>query len=178
MKKQYHTPKLILGSSSVYRQQLLERLQIPFETASPDVDETRLPNEKPEETALRLAEMKARAVAKIFPQGLIIGSDQVAILGNTQLGKPLNHSNAIKQLQLIRGKEIVFYTALCLLNANTNHIQCRIIPYNVKFRQISDQQIENYLRKEQPYHCAGSAKSEGLGIALTEMLACEGIEIV
>ncbi len=187
-----------MGSSSIYRKQLLQRLQIPFETASPHIDETALLGEKPEATALRLSENKAREVAKTFPQALIIGSDQVAVLGGVHLGKPLNHENAVKQLQLARGKEVVFYTALCLLNANTNQIQARVIPYHVKFRQLSNQQIENYLVKEQPYHCAGSAKSEGLGIALiermtgddpnaliglplialTEMLACEGIEIV
>lgn len=198
MKIQHHTPNLILGSSSIYRQQLLQRLQIPFETVSPHIDETPLLGEEPEATALRLSENKAREVAKTFPQALIISSDQVAVLGDVHLGKPLNHENAVKQLQLASGKEVIFYTALCLLNANTNQIQARVIPYHVKFRQLSVQQIENYLVKEQPYHCAGSAKSEGLGIvliermtgddpnaliglpliALTEMLACEGIEIV
>ncbi len=170
MKTQNITPKVILGSSSIYRKELLQRLQIPFETTSPQINETPLSNESPEETAARLAEAKARAVAKIYPQALIIGSDQVAALGDFHLGKPLNHTNATEQLRRIRGKEVVFYTALCLLNSFTDRLQMRVIPYHVKFRQFSDQQIENYLLKEQPYHCAGSAKSEGLGIALIEQM--------
>ncbi len=190
--------KLILGSSSIYRQQLLQRLQIPFEMVSPDIDETPLSNEKPETTAMRLAEAKAREVARTHSQALIIGSDQVAVLGDVQLGKPLNHENAVKQLQLVRGQSVIFYTALSLLNSYTDKLQTRVVPCGIKFRQFSDQQIENYLTKEKPYHCAGSAKSEGLGIiliermsgddpnaliglpliALVEMLACEGIEIV
>ncbi|MEQ1815116.1 MAG: Maf family nucleotide pyrophosphatase [Nitrosomonas sp.] len=198
MKTQNITPKIILGSSSIYRKELLQRLQIPFETTSPQINEMPLSNESPEETAARLAEAKARAVAKIYPQALIIGSDQVAALGDFRLGKPLNHANATEQLRRIRGKEAVFYTALCLLNSFTDRLQVRVIPYHVKFRQFSDQQIENYLLKEQPYHCAGSAKSEGLGIALIEhmtgddpsgliglplialvdMLAQEGMEVI
>lgn len=170
MKTQNITPQIILGSSSIYRKELLQRLQIPFETEHPDVNETPLPGESPEETAVRLAEAKARAVAKTYPHALIIGSDQVSALGNIPLGKPLNHKNAVKQLQLVRGNEVVFYTALCLLNSATDRLQSRVIPYHVKFRPLSDQQIENYLRKEQPYHCAGSAKSEGLGIALIERM--------
>ncbi len=190
--------KLILGSSSIYRQQLLQRLQIPFEMVSPDIDEAPLSNEKPETTAMRLAEAKAREVARTHPQALVIGSDQVAVLGDVQLGKPLSHENAVKQLQLVRGQNVIFYTALSLLNSYTGKLQTRVVPCGVKFRQFSDQQIENYLTKEQPYHCAGSAKSEGLGIiliermsgddpnaliglpliALVDMLACEGIDIV
>lgn len=170
MKTQNITPQIILGSSSIYRKELLQRLQIPFETEHPDIDEAPLPGESPEETAVRLAEAKARAVAKTYPHALIIGSDQVAALGSTPLGKPLNHQNAIKQLQLVQGKEVVFYTALCLLNSAADRLQSRVIPYHVKFRPLSDRQIENYLCKEQPYHCAGSAKSEGLGIALIERM--------
>jgi len=190
--------KLILGSSSVYRQQLLQRLQVPFETVSPDIDETPLSNEKPEITAMRLAEAKAREVAITHPQAIIIGSDQVAVLGEVLLGKPLHHENAVKQLQLVRGKSVIFYTAISLLNGYTDKLQTRVVPCSVKFRQFSDQQIENYLTKEQPYHCACSAKSEGLGIALiermsgedpnaliglplialVEMLASEGVDIV
>ncbi|SDW37060.1 Maf family protein [Nitrosomonas oligotropha] len=170
MKTQNITPQIILGSSSIYRKELLQRLQIPFETEHPDVNETPLYGESPEETAMRLAEAKARAVAKTYPHALIIGSDQVAALGNIPLGKPLSHENAVKQLQLVRGKEVVFYTALCLLNSAADRLQSRVIPYHVKFRPLSDQQIENYLCKEQPYHCAGSAKSEGLGIALIERM--------
>lgn len=170
MKTQNITPQIILGSSSVYRKELLQRLQIPFATEYPDIDETAQPDEAPGATAVRLAEAKARAVAKIYSNALIIGSDQVAALGDIPLGKPLNHQNAVKQLQLVRGKEVVFYTALCLLNSATDRLQACVIPYYVRFRPLSDQQIENYLHKEQPYHCAGSAKSEGLGIALIERM--------
>ncbi|MFZ1852753.1 MAG: Maf family nucleotide pyrophosphatase [Nitrosomonas sp.] len=162
--------KIILASSSIYRKELLQRLQIPFETLSPCIDETPLPGELAKDTALRLAELKARAIAKIYPQALIIGSDQVALLGNTHLGKPMNHDNAVMQLRSMRGREVTFYTALCLLNGATNRRQSKLIPYQIKFRQLSDQQIENYLMREQPYHCAGSAKSEGLGIALIESM--------
>lgn len=198
MKTQNITRPIILGSSSIYRKELLQRLQIPFQTDHPDINETPLQNEFPEETAARLAEAKARAVAKTYPQALIIGSDQVAALGNIPLGKPLNHENAAKQLQLVQGKEVVFHTALCLFNSAIDRLQLRVIPYRVKFRSLNDRQIENYLRKEQPYHCAGSAKSEGLGIALIEhmtgddpngliglplialvdMLMAEGVEVI
>jgi septum formation protein len=170
LKTQTTAQKIILGSSSIYRKELLQRLQIPFETVSPKINEMPLDNESPEETATRLAEAKAREVARIFPQALIIGSDQVAVLEDTRLGKPLNHGNATEQLRLMRGKEVIFYTALCLLNSSTDRLQMRVIPFFVKFRKLSDQQIENYLLKEQPYHCAGSAKSEGLGIALIERM--------
>ncbi|MCB1949993.1 nucleoside triphosphate pyrophosphatase [Nitrosomonas sp.] len=189
---------IVLGSSSVYRQELLKRLQIPFETASPQIDESVLPDEAAEQTARRLAESKARVVAKLYEQALVIGSDQVAVFNGVQLGKPLTYTNALKQLQLMRGNEVTFFTALCLLNSHTNQLQTRVVPYHVKFRQLSDRQIKSYLSKEQPYHCAGSAKSEGLGItlmeymrgddpnaliglpliALTEMLSKEGIEII
>ncbi len=167
------TSKIVLGSSSIYRQQLLQRLQVPFITANPDIDESVLPSESPEKTAQRLAEAKARAVAQTYQQALIIGSDQVAVFNNARLGKPLSHANAITQLKLVRGKEVTFFTALCLLNSQTDNLQCRVVPYHVKFRQFNDAQIENYLSKEQPYHCAGSAKSEGLGIALIERMSGE-----
>ncbi|PSJ16577.1 Maf family protein [Nitrosomonas supralitoralis] len=170
MKTQKFTQQIILGSGSIYRKELLQRLQIPFETSNPKIDEMPLCNELPEQTAARLAEAKARAVAQTYPQALIIGSDQVAALGDIRLGKPLNHVNAVEQLRQTRGKEVVFYTAVCLLNSFTDKLQIRVIPYHVKFRQLSDQQIENYLIKEQPYQCAGSAKSEGLGIALIERM--------
>jgi septum formation protein len=170
LKTQTNAQKIILGSSSIYRKELLQRLQISFETANPQIDETPLLQESPQETAVRLAEAKARAVAKIYPQALIIGSDQVAVLGDVCLGKPLNHINATEQLRSVQGKEVIFYTALCLLNSATERLQAQVIPSYVKFRQLSDQQIEHYLRKEQPYHCAGSAKSEGLGIALIERI--------
>lgn len=171
MKTQYVHPRLILGSSSLYRRELLERLKLPFETVNPAIDETPLLHEKPEDTACRLAEAKVRAIASQFSDALIITADQVAVLEGVQLGKPLNHANALKQLQFMRGKEVVFHTALCLLNSRSNRLQMRRIPYTVKFRELSDQQIEGYLAKEQPYHCAGSAKSEGLGIALIERMS-------
>jgi len=165
-----NTQKIVLGSSSIYRKALLQRLQIPFVTMNPHIDETALSNESPQETALRLAEAKARDVARSYPDSLIIGSDQVAVLGHLRLGKPLNHSNAVKQLRTMQGKEVIFHTALCLFNSATGNLQSQSVPYCVKFRRLSDQQIENYLLKEQPYHCAGSAKSEGLGIALIERM--------
>lgn len=165
--------KIILASSSIYRKELLQRLQIPFETISPHVDETPLPAESAQETALRLAEAKARKVAEIYPNALIIGSDQIALLGNSYLGKPITHDNAVRQLRRMSGKEVIFYTALCVLNSATNRLQSRLIPYQIKFRHLSIQQIENYLLKEQPYHCAGSTKSEGLGIALIERMTGE-----
>ncbi|TXI18261.1 MAG: septum formation inhibitor Maf [Nitrosomonas sp.] len=170
METRLNTQKIVLGSSSIYRKALLQRLQIPFVTMNPHIDETALSNESPQETALRLAEAKARDVARSYPDSLIIGSDQVAVLGHLRLGKPLNHSNAVKQLRTMQGKEVIFHTALCLFNSATGNLQSQSVPYCVKFRRLSDQQIENYLLKEQPYHCAGSAKSEGLGIALIERM--------
>ncbi len=173
MKNRTNYPLLILGSSSVYRCELLQRLQIPFETASPAVDEFALTGEAPEATALRLAKEKAHAVAKLFPDALIITADQVAALGKTQLGKPLSHENAVRQLRSMRGREVIFYSALCLFNSRTTRLQARVIPCSVKYRELSDSQIEHYLAKEQPYHCAGSAKAEGLGIALIERITGE-----
>lgn len=162
-----------MGSSSVYRRELLQRLQLPFEIASPEIDETALPGEVPDTTALRLAKEKAYAIAKLFPEALIITADQVAVLEGRQLGKPLNHANAFHQLCLMRGKEIIFYTALCLFNSRTARLQSNVVPCTVKFREMSEIQIERYLAKEQPYHCAGSAKMEGLGIALIERISGE-----
>lgn len=157
---------LILASSSLYRRELLQHLQLPFITISPEVDEIPLNGEKPEETALRLAQAKARKVAQEHTDALIIGCDQVATLDDLQLGKPLTHDNAVEQLRMMRGRSVTFYSALCLYNAGENRMQAEAVPYVVEFRDLSDDQIENYLRKEQPYHCAGSAKAEGLGIAL------------
>jgi septum formation protein len=157
---------LILASTSIYRSQLLSTLQIPFQTAAPDVDETPLPGESAEQTSLRLSRVKAQVVAERFPGALIIGSDQVALLEGKQLGKPLNHDNAVKQLRSMRGKVVTFYTALSLLNAANGEMQTDVDITKVSFRDLSDDAIERYLLKEQPYHCAGSAKSEGLGIAL------------
>ncbi|MGZ8252965.1 MAG: Maf family nucleotide pyrophosphatase, partial [Methylophilaceae bacterium] len=157
---------LILASSSPFRRELLARLNLPFSVISPDVDEAALDQEKPEETALRLAQVKAIKVAESNPNALIIGCDQVATLDGLQLGKPLTHENAVRQLSMMRGRSVTFHSALCLYNSATQHMQAEVVPYIVEFRHLSDAQIENYLRIEQPYHCAGSAKSEGLGIAL------------
>lgn len=198
MKNRTIYPRLVLGSSSIYRREQLQRLQIPFEIASPNVEEFALPDEIPEATALRLAKEKAYALAKSFPHALIITADQVAALGAMQLGKPLNHENAVQQLQMMQGKEVVFHTALCVLNSYTARLQTRVIPCLVKYRELSAKQIEHYLVREQPYHCAGSAKAEGLGIALiasitgedpsaliglplialVDMLTAEGVEIL
>ena len=161
---------LILASSSVYRRELLTRLQLPFSCVTPDVDESALAHELPQETALRLAQVKARKVALDNPNALIIGCDQVATLDNIQLGKPLTHDNATKQLRLMRGREVVFHSALCLYNPLTLKMQAEVVPYVVTFRDLSDAQVESYLIKEQPYQCAGSAKSEGLGIAIIEKM--------
>jgi septum formation protein len=157
---------LVLASTSIYRSELLSTLQIPFQTAAPDVDESQLPGENAEQTSLRLAQLKAQVVAQRFPNALIIGSDQVALLEGQQIGKPLNHDNAVRQLGAMRGKTVTFYTALSLLNAANGEMQTDVAITNVSFRNLSDDEIERYLKKEQPYHCAGSAKSEGLGIAL------------
>ena len=188
--------KLVLASTSRYRRELLSRLGLPFEVAAPDVDETPQAGESPSQTALRLAESKARAVAEQFADSLIIGSDQVLLLDDVQLGKPGNFENAFKQLKKMQGKVMVFHTALCLLNSQSGKLQLRDVPTTVHLRALSDAQIESYLKKEQPYDCAGSARSEGLGIALiaryetadpnaliglplialTEMLANEGVD--
>lgn len=164
------TPELILASSSIYRRELLSRLQIPFICLSPEIDETPYEHELPQDTALRLAEAKAKKIAETHAKAIIIGCDQVATLNNQHLGKPLTHQNATQQLRMMRGKTVIFHSALCLLNAANGHLQSEVVPYHVKFRSVTDQQIESYLIKEQPYHCAGSAKSEGLGIALIESM--------
>jgi len=160
-----HLP-LVLASTSVYRSELLARLRIPFQTAAPDVDETPLPDESAKQTSWRLSREKAQAVAANYPDALIIGSDQVALMGAQQIGKPLTHDIAVLQLRSMRGKSIIFYTALTLLNTRTGTMQTQMAENRVSFRDLSDDEIESYLRKEQPYNCAGSAKSEGLGIAL------------
>ncbi|HYG31383.1 MAG TPA: Maf family nucleotide pyrophosphatase [Methylophilaceae bacterium] len=159
---------LILASSSIYRRELLTRLCIPFTVESPDVDETPLPQESPAQTALRLAQAKARKVGQRHQNALIIGCDQVAVLDGLQLGKPLIHDVAMNQLRMMQGRTVVFHSAICIYNSQTSNLQSAIVPYEVKFRQLDDTEIERYLIKEQPYHCAGSAKSEGLGIALIE----------
>jgi septum formation protein len=160
--------KLILSSTSVYRRELLDRLHIPFEVIPPQVDETPLPGESTLDLALRLAKAKAAAVAKDHPEAWVIGSDQVADLYGAAIGKPGNFERAIAQLQLMRGATITFQTALCLMHG---HEETTInVPTEVTFRKLSDEVLEAYLRAEKPYDCAGSAKSEGLGISLLESI--------
>jgi septum formation protein len=162
--------KLILGSTSPYRRQLLERLRIAFEVAAPEVDETPRPSETPKQTACRLAMAKANTVAMRFPACVVIGSDQVAELEGQSLGKPGNHSRAICQLRQMRGKTVTFHTAVAVVCQETGFAQMDLAQVKVKFRELTDAEIETYLQVEQPYDCAGSAKSEGLGIALLESI--------
>ncbi|NQW67556.1 MAG: septum formation inhibitor Maf [Burkholderiales bacterium] len=157
---------LILGSTSPYRRELLERLRLPFEVQRPKVDETPLDGEAPVALAQRLAMAKAQAVAQRFPQAIVIGSDQVADLHGEPLGKPGNHANAVKQLQQMRGQTVVFQTAVAVVCKATGFAQCELAQVKVLFRNFSDQALQHYLHAEQPYDCAGSAKSEGLGIVL------------
>ena len=157
---------LVLGSTSRYRRELLQRLQIPFEVAAPDVDETPHADETPRALAQRLALAKAMAVARLFPHAVVIGSDQVADLRGTPLGKPGTHEKAVAQLRLMRGQTVVFQTAVSVVCLESGFEQNSLAAVNVTFRDLTDAEIENYLRAEQPYDCAGSAKSEGLGIAL------------
>lgn len=164
---------MILASSSPYRKELLHRLGLPFITITPQADETPLPGESPEALVARLASAKAHAVAHQHPDALIIGSDQVAVLEDQILGKPGNHDNAVAQLSNASGKRVEFLTGLCLLNGATRRMQVNVIPFTVVFRVLSAAQIDNYLRREQPYNCAGSFKSEGLGIALFDKLEGE-----
>jgi len=165
-------PRLVLGSSSAYRRELLARLRIPFDTMAPDIDETPHAGESPEQTACRLAHEKAAAISLRAPGALIIGSDQVATLDGEQIGKPGNHENALRQLQKMRGREVVFHTALCLFDGRTERpervpqCQSENVQTVVAFRHLSDRELDAYLRLEQPYDCAGSAKNEGLGIAI------------
>jgi septum formation protein len=162
--------KLILGSTSAYRRELLGRLRIPFSVESPHVDETPLPGESPAELARRLALAKAHAVAQRFPDCVVIGSDQVADLDGHALGKPGNHERATSQLRQMRGKTVIFQTALAVVCLDSGFCQQDLAPVKVTFRDLGDTEIENYLRQEQPYDCAGSAKSEGLGIALLDAI--------
>jgi septum formation protein len=159
---------LVLASTSVYRKELLSRLGLPFVAAAPSVDESPQPGESPQQMVQRLAEAKARAVAAEYPDALIIGSDQVATVEGHILGKPGGHERAMEQLRLASGKRLQFLTGLCLLNSLTGTAQVAVVPFTVVFRPLSRREIENYLRREQPYHCAGSFKSEALGIALCE----------
>lgn len=160
--------RLILASSSPFRRELLARLMIPFEVAIPAVDETARPGESPQTLVERLAIAKAQAVAAKYPQSLVIGSDQVAVYDGEIVGKPYTHERAVAQLQAASGKAVMLYTGLALVNSKTGRIQSEVVPFRVLFRSLTLDQIENYLRKEQPYHCAGSVKSEGLGVALLE----------
>jgi septum formation protein len=190
--------QLVLASTSRYRRTLLERLGFPFECADPKTDEAALPGEAPGATALRLAEAKARAAARRFPEALIIGSDQVASCDGTRLEKPGSHENAVRQLTAMSGKVATFDTAVAVLDAKANAVRTRLVPCRVSFRTLSSATIETYLRKEKPYDCAGSAKAEGLGItliaridtedptslvglpliALTELLAAAGMPVL
>jgi septum formation protein len=190
--------KLVLASTSRYRRELLSRLHLPFEVIAPAVDETPLAGETPSATTLRLSVLKAQAAAATYPDALIIGSDQVLMLDSEQLGKPGDYDRAFAQLKKMQGRAMVFHTALTLLNSRTGRAQTRDVPTVVHIRPLTDAQIAAYLNKEQPYDCAGSAKSESLGIALmqrmdspdptaliglplmalTEMLAEEGIDVL
>ena len=161
---------LVLGSTSRYRRELLLRLNLPFDLAAPEVDETPAPGEAPRALALRLALAKARAVAQQHPGAVVIGSDQVADLAGTPLGKPGEHDRAVQQLRQMRGQTVVFQTAVAVVCAATGFEQVDLAPVEVQFRDLSDAEIERYLRAEQPYDCAGSAKSEGLGIALLDAI--------
>ncbi|NSL56644.1 Maf family protein [Uliginosibacterium aquaticum] len=192
-----HTPRLILASTSVYRRELLERLGLPFETTRPEVDEAPLNGESPVATAERLAVEKARAVAGRFPDALIIGSDQVAHRGNERFDKPGTAERAIAQLRSMSGNSITFHTAVCLFNSRTGYSQLEGVPVTARFRELTEAEIRRYVEREQPLDCAGSAKSEGLGIslldhmrgddptaliglpliALSRMLRAEGIQI-
>jgi septum formation protein len=189
---------LVLASTSRYRRELLSRLQLPFAVMAPSVDEAPLPGEPAPATALRLAETKARAAAQRHPRALIIGSDQVAELDGERLDKPGTHARAVQQLRAASGRTARFHTAVALLNAGTGRLHTRVVLTRVAFRELTDAQIDAYLRREQPYDCAGSAKSEGLGIALirslegddptaliglplialVDMLAAEGLSVV
>jgi septum formation protein len=162
--------RLVLGSTSRYRRELLSRLGIPFETAAPEVDETPMPGEAPEQLARRLALAKAHAVAEKYPHAVVIGSDQVADLDGEPIGKPGTHERAVAQLRRMSGRTVVFQTALAVVCRETHFEQLDLASVRVTFRSLADEEIEAYLRAEQPYDCAGSARSEGLGVALLEAI--------
>ena len=163
-------PALILGSTSRYRRELLQRLRLPFEVVSPEVDETPLPGEQPAAMAQRLALVKARAVASKFAAAVVIGSDQVADLDGEPVGKPGTHERAFEQLRSMSGRSVVFHTAVAVVRGDVGFEGVALVPVTVRFRTLTDAQIEHYLRAEQPYDCAGSAKSEALGIALLDSI--------
>ncbi len=163
-------PSLILGSSSRYRRELLERLRLPFDVLAPEVDETPRAGELPAALAQRLALAKARAVSTAHPDAVVIGSDQVADLDGAPVGKPGTHERAVAQLRAMRGRSVVFQTAVAVVRASTGYVGTALVPVTVRFRTLTDAEIEHYLRTEQPYDCAGSAKCETLGIALLEAI--------
>ncbi|MEG0150772.1 MAG: Maf family nucleotide pyrophosphatase [Comamonas sp.] len=164
---------LILGSTSRYRRELLSRLQLPFETVSPEVDETPLPGETPLDLSLRLSRAKALAVAALHPGAIVIGSDQVPELDGQPLSKPGTHERATEQLRQMSGRQMNFHTGVCVTCAETGFTEASVVTVQVRFRQLNDAEIERYLRAEQPYDCAGSAKSEGLGIALLDAIVSD-----
>lgn len=163
-------PRLILASTSRYRRELLERLRLPFEVMSPGVDETPLPDELPAELARRLALAKSMAVAQAHPDAIVIGSDQVADLDGAPIGKPGTHARALEQLRAMSGRTVVFQTAVAVVCAGSGYRGEVLVPVTVRFRTLAEADIEHYLRTEQPYDCAGSARSESLGIALLEAI--------
>ncbi len=163
-------PPLILASTSRYRRELLERLRLPFDVVSPQVDETPQPGEAPAALATRLAAAKAAAVATLHPHAVVIGSDQVAELDGAPIGKPGTHGRAVEQLRAMRGRSVVFHTAVAVQRAATGYTGAALAPVTVRFRNLTDAEIEHYLRTEQPYDCAGSAKCETLGIALLDAI--------
>lgn len=163
-------PNIILASSSIYRKSLLQRLRLDFSCISPDIDESRFENESAGDYVRRLAEQKAAIIAGSRPDAFVIGSDQCAVLGDNILGKPGNHQNALKQLREAQGKRVVFHTGLCVMRKNTGFCEVDEVLYEVIFRQLNDAQLENYLRSEQPYQCAGSFRSEAYGITLFDKM--------
>ncbi len=165
--------EIILASSSPFRRMILDKLNLPYSCVSPDIDESALPDESPAELVARLAAAKAAKVAESHKYALIIGSDQVAVLGSEILGKPDTHERAVEQLQKLSGQTVTFLTGLCLLNSKTGRYQTEVVPFKVVFRSLTDVMIENYLQAEKPYNCAGSFKSEALGIVLFEKLEGE-----
>jgi len=162
--------KLVLASSSPFRREILDKLRLTYETHSPDIDESPLTDETPNALVARLAQQKAEAVTNVYPEALVIGSDQVAVLDGKIIGKPHSHENAFKQLENASGRKVTFLTGLSLYNTVTGHSQTEVVPFTVYFRELKPELIENYLHAEQPYNCAGSFKSEGLGIVLFEKL--------
>jgi len=165
------TQKLVLASTSPYRRALLERLRLDFDTFAPDLDESTLAGESPMELVSRLSEAKARAAAGAFPDHLIIGSDQVAVLDERIIGKPADHAAAVEQLRHASGRCVEFLTGLCLYNSASDRVQLGIVPFDVVFRSLSGEQIERYLRQDEPYNCAGSFRAESLGITLFEKMS-------